>query len=74
MTMSSDAESGVALGMSLWLLKPGFPDDCRSGVNIRAFPAFLQEGREVRTATGTLGGSSATGSIDNSPGGFLLHW
>jgi penicillin-binding protein 1A len=30
------------------------PDDCRSGVNIRAFPAFLQDRREVQTATGTL--------------------
>jgi hypothetical protein len=28
-------------------------------VNIRAFPAFLQDQREVQTATGTLGSPNA---------------
>jgi hypothetical protein len=31
------------------------PDDSRSGENIRAFPAFLQDRREAQTATGTSG-------------------
>jgi len=31
------------------------PDDCRSAVNIRAFPAFLQDRGEVQTATRTSG-------------------
>src|SRR6266446_8046694 len=31
------------------------PDDSRTGVNIIAFPSSLEDRREVRTATGTLG-------------------
>jgi hypothetical protein len=31
------------------------PDDSRTGVNIRAFPVSLEDRREVRTPTGTLG-------------------
>src|SRR2546430_15146511 len=31
------------------------PDDSRTGVNIIAFPSPLEDRREVRTATGTLG-------------------
>jgi hypothetical protein len=36
-------------GMKLLLsgFNRNFPDDLRSGVNIRAFPAFLQDRREV---------------------------
>ena len=32
-----------------------YPDDCQSGVNICVFPSFLQDRREVQTATGTFG-------------------
>jgi hypothetical protein len=42
-----------------------FPDDSRSGVNIRVFPAFLQDSREVGTAI------SASGS---PKGGWRLIW
>jgi hypothetical protein len=31
------------------------PDESQTGVNIRAFPAFPQDSREVRTATGASG-------------------
>jgi hypothetical protein len=31
------------------------PYDSQTGVNIRAFPAFLQDSREVRTATSASG-------------------
>jgi hypothetical protein len=42
------------------------PDDSRSGVNIRVFPAFLQDSREVRTAT------SASGSPNGGRGADLV--
>jgi hypothetical protein len=41
------------------------PDDSQTGVNIRAFPAFLQDSREVRTAT------SASGSPNGGRGADL---
>jgi hypothetical protein len=41
------------------------PDDSRSGVNIHVFPAFLQDSREVRTAT------SASGSPNGGRGADL---
>jgi len=41
------------------------PDDSRSGVSICIFPAFLQDSREVRTAT------SASGSQNGGRGADL---
>jgi hypothetical protein len=35
------------------------PDDSQSGVNISAFPACLEEKREVLTATSTSGNPNA---------------
>ena len=35
------------------------PDESQTGINVRVFPAFLQDRREVLTATSTSGNSNA---------------
>jgi hypothetical protein len=41
------------------------PDESQTGVNIRAFPAFPQDSREVRTATGA--------SVPDQPGPVMAY-
>src|SRR6266404_602990 len=48
------------------------PDDSRTGVNIIAFPSSLEDRREVRTATGTLGQPERRSS--GRTGHFPWHW
>ena len=48
------------------------PDDSRTGVNIIAFPSSLEDRREVRTATGTLGQPERWSS--GRSGHFPWHW
>jgi len=48
------------------------PDDSRTGVNIIAFPFSLEDRREVRTATGTLGQPERWSS--GRSGHFPWHW
>src|SRR5258708_12820766 len=49
------------------------PDDSRTGVNIIAFPSSLEDRREVRTATGTLGQPERVVERCRS-GHFPWHW
>jgi hypothetical protein len=49
------ARRGVRAGPAAGILAGDSPDDSRTGVNIIAFPSSLEDRREVRTATGTLG-------------------
>src|SRR6266404_8883487 len=49
------ARRGVRAGPAAGILAGYSPDDSRTGVNIIAFPSSLEDRREVRTATGTLG-------------------
>src|SRR5258708_26341095 len=48
-------------------------DDSRTGVNIIAFPSSLEDRREVRTATGTLGQPERVVERCRS-GHFPWHW
>jgi hypothetical protein len=48
------------------------PDDFRTGANIIAFPSSLEDRREVRTATGTLGQPERWSS--GRSGHFPWHW
>ena len=49
------------------------PDDARSGVNIRVFPAFLQDSREVRTITSASGSPNVVGGHQYPPPDGFLH-
>jgi hypothetical protein len=42
------------------------PDESQTGINVRVFPALLQDRREVLTATSTSGNDS------DSPVGFAI--
>jgi hypothetical protein len=41
--------------MSVIAFNRDSPDESQTGINVRVFPALLQDRREVLTATGTLG-------------------
>src|SRR5260370_36736589 len=40
------------------------PDESQTGINVRVFPALLQDGREVLTATSTSGNPNAWSRVD----------
>ena len=57
-------------------MNPGSPDDSRKALNIRVFPAFLQDGPEVRTATGVdrRGVRTPIGAANLLPMTWPLRW
>src|SRR5260370_25392809 len=64
----SPHRSIAALGHPREMLARDFnrdsPDESQTGINVRVFPALLQDGREVLTATSTSGNPNAWSRVD----------